>query len=535
MQTRASHPPLPRSARPILAAVVAAFSVSGPAAATAAPPEATPAAPKTAPPASTPAAAAAPKAARAAAAPASPAAAAPKAAPASPAAPKAAPEAPPAASPPPKLDVPFTKYALKNGLTVILHEDHALPIVALNLMVKVGSRFEEPGRTGFAHLFEHLMFMGTRRVPTKQFDAWMEAEGGWNNAWTSEDRTAYHEVAPAHALPLLLWLEADRFASLADSMDAAKLNAQRDVVRNERRQTSENEPYGKVELLMPSLLYPQGHPYHHPVIGSHEDLQAATVGDVTAFFRRWYVPNNVSLVVAGDFDPQRARDVIERYFGGIPGQPVPAATAPAPVKLKGVVRETIEDNVNLPKVVMAWHSPARFAPGDAELDLLATVLEQGKASRLYKALVYDKELAQEVSAAQGSGDLASTFTVEAIARPGVPLEKLEAAIDAELARLRDARVSREELDRAKNQYETAFVTALESVAGRASMLNRYETWTGQPGFVEQDLKRYRDVTAESLQAQAKSTLDPDARVILRVVPKGSGETKKDETKKAVMK
>ncbi|HTN88564.1 MAG TPA: pitrilysin family protein, partial [Sorangium sp.] len=465
------------------------------------------------------------------------AAAAPKAAPASPAAaaPKAAPEAPPAASPPPKLDVPFTKYALKNGLTVILHEDHALPIVALNLMVKVGSRFEEPGRTGFAHLFEHLMFMGTRRVPTKQFDAWMEAEGGWNNAWTSEDRTAYHEVAPAHALPLLLWLEADRFASLADSMDAAKLNAQRDVVRNERRQTSENEPYGKVELLMPSLLYPQGHPYHHPVIGSHEDLQAATVGDVTAFFRRWYVPNNVSLVVAGDFDPQRARDVIERYFGGIPGQPVPAATAPAPVKLKGVVRETIEDNVNLPKVVMAWHSPARFAPGDAELDLLATVLEQGKASRLYKALVYDKELAQEVSAAQGSGDLASTFTVEAIARPGVPLEKLEAAIDAELARLRDARVSREELDRAKNQYETAFVTALESVAGRASMLNRYETWTGQPGFVEQDLKRYRDVTAESLQAQAKSTLDPDARVILRVVPKGSGETKKDETKKAVTK
>ncbi|WP_437309414.1 M16 family metallopeptidase [Sorangium sp. So ce388] len=520
MQTRASHPPLPRSARPILAAVVAALSVSGPAAATAAPPETTPAAPKSAPSASTPAAAAAPKAA-----PASPAAAAPK----------AAPEAAPAASPPPKLDVPFTKYALKNGLTVILHEDHALPIVALNLMVKVGSRFEEPGRTGFAHLFEHLMFMGTRRVPTKQFDAWMEAEGGWNNAWTSEDRTAYHEVAPAHALPLLLWLEADRFSSLADSMDAAKLNAQRDVVRNERRQTSENEPYGKVELLMPSLLYPKGHPYHHPVIGSHEDLQAATVGDVTAFFRRWYVPNNVSLVVAGDFDPQRARDVIERYFGGIPGQPVPAATAPAPVKLKGVVRETIEDNVNLPKVVMAWHSPARFAPGDAELDLLATVLEQGKASRLYKALVYDKELAQEVSAAQGSGDLASTFTVEAIARPGVPLEKLEAAIDAELARLRDARVSREELDRAKNQYETAFVTALESVAGRASMLNRYETWTGQPGFVEQDLKRYRDVTAESLQAQAKSTLDPDARVILRVVPKGSGETKKDETKKAVTK
>ncbi|WP_437649216.1 M16 family metallopeptidase [Sorangium sp. So ce362] len=496
MQNRARHLPLPRSARPLLAAAAAALSLSGPKTAPAAPPEATPSPPKAAPAA----------------------------------APKAAPETPPAASPPPKLDVPFTKYALKNGLTVILHEDHALPMVALNLMVKVGSRFEEPGRTGFAHLFEHLMFMGTRRVPTKQFDAWMEAEGGSNNAWTSEDRTAYHEVAPAHALPLLLWLEADRFASLADSMDAPKLNAQRDVVRNERRQTSENEPYGKVGLLLPSLMYPKGHPYHHPVIGSHEDLQAATVDDVTAFFRRWYVPNNVSLVVAGDFDPQKARDTIERYFGGIPGQPVPATTAPPPVKLSGVVRQTIEDNVNLPKVVMSWHSPARFAPGDAELDLLATALEQGKASRLYKALVYDKALAQEVSALQSSGDLGSTFTVEAIARPGVPLDKLEAAIDAELARVRDERLSREELDRARNQYETAFVTALESVAGRASMLNRYETWTGQPGFVEQDLKRYRDATTESLQAVAKSTLDPDARVILRVVPKGSDETKKAVTK-----
>ncbi|WP_437959301.1 pitrilysin family protein [Sorangium sp. So ce119] len=517
MQTHARHAPLPRAARPIVAAVAAALSLSGPAA--------TPAAAQ--PPAAQPKAA---PAAAPQAPPAAPAAAPPKAAPASPASPAAAaPKAAPAAAPP-HLDVPFTKYALKNGLTVILHEDRSLPIVALNLMVKVGSRFEEPGRTGFAHLFEHLMFMGTRRVPTKQFDAWMEAEGGSNNAWTSEDRTAYHESAPAHALGLLLWLEADRFSSLADSMDLAKLNTQRDVVRNERRQTSENEPYGKVDLVLPSLLYPKGHPYHHPVIGSHEDLQAATVDDVKAFFRRWYVPNNVSLVVAGDFDPQEARDVIERYFGGIPGQPVPAPTAPAPVKLNGVVRETIEDNVNLPKVVMAWHSPARFAPGDAELDLLATTLEQGKASRLYKALVYDKELAQEVSATQSSGDLGSTFTVEAIARPGVPLEKLEAAIDAELARVRDAKVSREELDRAKNQYETAFVTALESVAGRASLLNRYETWTGQPGFVEQDLKRYRDATAESIQAQAKSTLDPNARVILRVVPKGSDETKKAVTK-----
>jgi zinc protease len=358
----------------------------------------------------------------------------------------------------------------------------------------------------------------------------MEAEGGSNNAWTSADRTAYHEVAPAHALPLLLWLEADRFASLADDMDLAKLNTQRDVVRNERRQTSENEPYGKVDLRLPELLYPKGHPYHHPVIGSHEDLQAATVDDVTAFFRRWYVPNNLSLVVAGDFDPQAARALIERYFGGIPRRTVPPAPAAAPVTLKGVVRETLPDNVNLPKVVMAWHSPAHFAPGDAELDLLATVLEEGKESRLYKALVYDNPLAQEVSATQSSGELGSHFVVEAIARPGVPLDKLEAAIDAELAKVRDAKVSREELERAKNQYETSFVKALESLRARAALLNQYQTFKADPGFVEDDLQRYRDATAESLQDAAKSTLNPDARVILRVVPKDSDEAKKAVTK-----
>jgi zinc protease len=440
--------------------------------------------------------------------------------------------APPAAAPAaaPRLDVPFTRYTLKNGLTVILHEDHALPMVAVNIMVKVGSRFEEPRRTGFAHLFEHLMFMGTRRVPTKMFDGWMEAEGGSNNAWTSEDRTDYHETAPAHALPLLLWLEADRFASLADDMDLAKLNAQRDVVRNERRQTSENEPYGKVELRLPELLYPDKHPYHHPVIGSHEDLQAATVADVTSFFRRWYVPGNASLVVAGDFDADKARALIERYFGPLSSSPVPAAPAAEPAKLKGVVRETIPDDVKLPKVVMTWHSPARYTPGDADLDLLANVLQEGKASRLYKALVYDKPLAQEVSAMQSSGDLGSHFQVEAIARPGVPLEKLEEAIDAEIARVRDARVSREELDRARNQYETAFVTRLESLAARAAILNQYETWTGDPGFVNDDLQRYRAVTQESLQGHAKSVLDPNARLILRVVPRDGGGPKKAVSK-----
>lgn len=419
----------------------------------------------------------------------------------------------------PKLDVPFTKYKLDNGLTVILHEDHALPLVAVDVSVKVGSRHEEMKRTGFAHLFEHLMFMGTRRAPTKMFDGWMEAEGGWNNATTSNDRTHYYDVGPAHILPLLLWLEGDRFATLAAEMNGEKLNAQRDVVRNERRQTSENVPYGKVELRLPELLYPEGHPYHHPVIGSHEDLQAATVADVKSFFARWYAPNNCAIVVAGDFNASDVKSAIDRYFGPIPSALAPKAPEAPESKLTGVVRETITDNVKLPKVVMAWRSPARFAPGDAELDLAAAILKEGKASRLYKALVYDHPVAQEVEAYQASGDLGSYFTIEVIAQPKVSLDDLEKAIDEQILELTRKPVSAGELARAQNQYETGFVERLQSVAGRATMLSQYEATRGDPGYAEKDLQRYRDVTAASLLRVTKATLDPKARVIIRVVPK----------------
>ena len=438
---------------------------------------------------------------------------------AAPAAKKAAPAAKNAEAPPPRVDIPFTREVLANGLTVIFHVDHALPIVTVDGLVKVGSRHEEAHRTGFAHLFEHLMFMGTARVPTKMFDAWMETEGGFNNAGTSEDRTEYYDVGPSRSLPLLLWLEADRFGSLGKEMNDDKLKAQRDVVRNERRQTSENRPYGKVELRLPELLYPEGHPYHHPVIGSHEDLEAATVPDVKAFFDRFYVPNNLSLVVAGDFDPQQARALIQALFGAWPRANVPPAPVGIPPKLTSVVRETILDNVELPKTIIAFHSPARFAPGDAEMDLAAMILEHGKASRLYKALVYDRPLAQEVDAGQSSQDLGSYFSIEAIAQPGVKLDDLEAAIDAEVAKLVAGPVSAEELQRAKNQYETSFVSRLQSVSERAALLNRYEAGKGDPGFAEKDLQRYRDVTPESLQAVMKRVLDPGARVVLRVVPK----------------
>ncbi len=422
------------------------------------------------------------------------------------------------------LKIPYTLYSLKNGLTVILHEDHSQPLVAVNVSVKVGSRDEPPKRTGFAHLFEHLMFMGTTRVPEKMFDEWMETEGAWNNAWTSEDRTGYYAVGPSHTLPLLSWLEADRLGTLGHQIDQAKLDAQRSVVKNERRQQIENEPYAKVRLRLPELLFPPGHPYHHPVIGSHADLEAATVADVRAFFAQWYVPQNMSLVVAGDFNPQKIRPLVERYFGSLKkGPPLPSRRSPEqPAKLERVVRETLKDNVTLSKVVMAWLSPAAYAPGDAELDVLSEILTSGKASRLYKALVYDQQLAQQVSARQSSKRLRSHFVIEATARPNVSLDQIEKAIDAELEKLRSEAMSEQELQRAKNQYETGFVARMQSLETRASLLNSYYAHQGNPGWAGADLQRYLDVTTAGTLQTAQRVLDPNRRVIMHVVPKQKG-------------
>ena len=420
--------------------------------------------------------------------------------------------------------IPFTKTTLPNGLTVIFSEDHAVPQVAVNVSYNVGSRMERAGRTGFAHLFEHLMFMGTRRAPTKAFDAWMEAAGGHNNAWTAEDRTDYFDIAPSTALPLLLWLEADRMRDLGPLIDKEKLDLQRDVVRNERRQSIENRPYGVEELELPKLLWPETHPYHHPVIGSHEDLEAALVPDVKQFFETWYDPANASLVVAGDFDPAHARGLIDTWFGGVPSHAKPVDPG-APgfsdqqTTLHGVVRATVPDNVELAKVTLAWQSPRHFGPGDAELDLLASVLSNGKASRLYKALVYEQKIAQSVSAVQESHELASEFVVDAMVRPGVDPAKVEKALLEQVKKLTVQEVTAEELDRAKNEYEMAFIERLQAVPERASLLNMYQAEVGDPGYVQRDLDRYRHASAADLLAYAKKVLLPDSLVVLTVVPK----------------
>ncbi|MCL2450521.1 MAG: insulinase family protein [Polyangiaceae bacterium] len=429
------------------------------------------------------------------------------------------------------VDIPFIRGILPNGLIVILSEDHSVPQVAVNVSFSVGSRFERGGRTGFAHLFEHLMFMGTRRAPTRAFDAWMEGAGGRNNAWTAEDRTDYFDIAPPTALPLLLWLEADRMRDLGPLIDQAKLDLQRDVVRNERRQSIENRPYGVEELELPKLLWPEAHPYHHPVIGSHGDLEAALVGDVKDFFSTWYDPANASIVVAGDFDPQEARALVVNYFSSVPtrGKPQdPGAPGFSDEKstLSGVVRQTVTDDVELAKVVLAWQSPRHFAAGDAELDLLASVLSQGKGSRLYKALVYDQKIAQAVSARQESHVLGSDFVVEALARPGVDPSKLERALFDQIAQVRAAAVAADELERARNGYEMDFVDRLQSIPERASLLNAYQAELGDPGYAQRDLDRYRRASAADVLAVAKRVLLPDAVVSLTIIPRAAQKPEK---------
>lgn len=415
--------------------------------------------------------------------------------------------------------VSVEKYTLPNGMTVILHEDHSLPVAAVNLWYRVGSKDEQPGRSGFAHLFEHLMFMGTARVPGNAFDVLMESGGGWNNASTSEDRTNYYSFGPSSLLPTLLWLDADRLEALGENMTLEKLDKQREVVRNERRQTSENTPYGRAELRIPEMMFPAGHPYHHTVIGSHEDLQAATVNDVKNFFATYYVPCNASLVVAGDFDPATIKPLIAQLFGTLPRGSEPVHMSAAPVKLDRVKRTTMSDDVEFPRVWMVYHSPKHYADGDAEMDLLARVLSNGITSRLYQRLMYgDNKLAVDVSAYQQSMLLGSIFHVIVDAPPEADLAAVEKAVDDVLAELREKGPSKEELEREKASLEHEMLDGMQPVLERADMLNQYEFAFGEPDGFKRDLDRYRNATAEGVRNWARQVLTPDARLILHVLP-----------------
>jgi zinc protease len=419
------------------------------------------------------------------------------------------------------IEVHYTQFILPNGLHVIFHEDHSVPIVTVNTWYRVGSANEMPGRTGFAHLFEHLMFMGSGHAPYGEFDSQLETVGGGNNASTANDRTNYYIDVPSNALELALFFESDRMGYLLDAMNPKTVDAQREVVKNERRQSYENRPYGMADITLSEMLYPEGHPYHWPVIGYMPDLTAASYEDVVNFFKTYYTPSNASLVVAGDIDPVRTRQLVEKWFADVkPGAPPRPLTIPG-VALTGVQKKTITDRVQLPRLTLAWLTPPHFEPGDATLDIVADVLAGGKNSRLYKRLVYDLQIAQDVSAFQESMHLSSTFQIVATPRPGHTVDELQKVIDEEITKLQTENPTAHEVERALNQIEASFYNRMERLGGfggKADQINGYFSETGDPDYFNEDLGRYRALSPSDVRAAAEAFLPRDRRVELTVLP-----------------
>ena len=419
------------------------------------------------------------------------------------------------------MHIPFTQHRLDNGLDVIVHEDRDCPIVAVNLWYHVGSKNETPGRTGFAHLFEHLMFEGSQHHDEGFFRPLQEA-GGVLNGSTNADRTNYWEVVPANAVDLALWMESDRMGYLLPALTAAKFENQRSVVLNERRQNYENRPYGLAGMAVVSALYAPDHPYHWMTIGDPDDLRAATLDDVRAFFRRYYHPGNASLALAGDIGTAAALDLANKYFGEIERGPDVAEVDVVSAPLASEVRLLLEDRVELPRLYIAWHSPALFAEDDAPLDLVAEVLAGGKTSRLYRRLVYEQRIATEVAASQNSREIGSYFQVVATAAPGHTLGELQEAIARELQAVVDPGPTEAEMERCLAQAESHFLHRLQTVGGfggKSDQLNAYNVYLGDPAFFERDLERYRSATATHLRGAAARWLGA-GRVVLSVVPKG---------------
>ncbi|CAN5493701.1 hypothetical protein BH23ACI1_BH23ACI1_14960 [soil metagenome] len=421
------------------------------------------------------------------------------------------------------MNIPFNHHRLENGLDVILHEDRDCPIVAVNVWYHVGSKNEHPGRTGFAHLFEHLMFEGSQHFDRGYFQPLQDAGASLNGS-TNADRTNYWEVVPRNALELALWMESDRMGYLLPALTGHKFDNQRDVVLNERRQNYENRPYGLAGMAIVSALYAPEHPYHWLTIGSAEDLRAAQLEDVREFFQTYYRPRNASLALAGDFDSDEALGMVTDYFG-----PLDAGDEPPPVRYSppGPIdveqRLLLEDRVELPRLYMAWHSPAMFAPGDAELDMVAEVLASGKTSRLYRSLVYEERIATEIAASQNSREIGGFFQIVATAAPGRTLAELERAISRELAIFVDSGPTRAEMERCLAQAEAHFIYRLQTVGGfggKSDQLNAYNVFVGEPGYFEADLARYHAASPAAMQQAAREWLRPAGRLLLSVVPRG---------------
>jgi zinc protease len=420
-------------------------------------------------------------------------------------------------------ELPVEQLTLENGMTLLLSVDRRLPVVAVEVRYLVGSANERAGRSGFAHLFEHLMFQGSKHYDNEYFQPF-EPIGAAVNGTTSQDRTNYFERVPANYLELALWMESDRMFHLLPALSQQKLDNQRDVVKNERRQSYENPPYGMFWIYLFQTLYPKGHPYHEPVIGSHADLSAATLDDVKEFFREYYVPNNAILTIVGDFDPAQAKALANKYFGRQrAGKPAKVPTAAMP-ELEKIIHLTKTDQVELPRIYLAWHTPALFAAGDAELDLWSSVLGSGKSSRLYKPLVYEQKIAKDVQVFQASARLSSFFVIQATAAPGKSVAELEKALLGAVKKALATPPTDDEMQRAVNGYKKDFYSRIESVLSRADTLSTYQHVAGTPYYLARDLARYTTARASDVHAAAEKWLPLDRYVRIDIVkgPKAGG-------------
>lgn len=424
-------------------------------------------------------------------------------------------------------ELPFEKYELPNGLEVILSEDHRLPLVSVEIWYHVGAKNEVPGRSGFAHLFEHIMFQGSKNVPEDRFFPMLEAAGApLINGTTDFDRTNYFETVPSNQLDLALWLESDRMGWLLDTLTQERLDNQKAVVRKERQQSTENVPYGVAEEKFFQALFPAPHPYNGVVIGSHADLEAATLEDVKGFFRTWYVPNNATLAIVGDYDPATIKATVAKYFGSVPRGAEPAPAQLAPVVHTKETRLSLTDEVELAKVWFGWVGPRSFEPGDAELTLAAEVLAGDKSSRLHDALVLKQQIAAEVKAYQYPLQAGSVFVVEVQGRPGQTPDALEKAAWPIIEGLRTTPPTADELARAQRTWQAETLRQLQALGGfggRADILNYYNHHLGDPAYLKKDFARIAAVTPAAIQKTLGEVVKADNRVVVHVSPVGGAK------------
>ncbi|CAN5701392.1 hypothetical protein BH11MYX1_BH11MYX1_07280 [soil metagenome] len=413
----------------------------------------------------------------------------------------------------------FEKYKLANGLEVILAPDPTIPLVAVNVWYHVGSGDEVPGKSGFAHLFEHMMFQGSKNVGADQHFPVLRKLGADNvNGTTNPDRTNYYEVVPSNQLETGLWLESDRMSHLLDILDKAELDNQIDVVRNEKRQNYDNQPYNRARFELQAALYPEGHPYRYFTIGKHEDLSTASLEDVKNFYRTWYVPANATLTLVGDFDVAATKKLVDKWFGSFPLSVKPTVVeVPAPV-VKAAQLAVDDPFAKLRQITFAWHSPGMFAPGDADLDFIATALGREGTGRLYEALVFDKPLAQNVRANQGGQAFSGTFQITVALRTGSDVAVVQRLVLDEVAKVTRENLTDKEMARLVVSQEAGAIRELESVNGRANVLQTYNHYLADPDKITFDLDRYRKATPDQVRATAAKYLGPAHLVVVVTNP-----------------